>query len=103
MMGIVTWITIVGGMIFIIWYGYGLLVKRPGEEQGEDGPGSVASCHLCRRTFPVRQMIHRDKIAGFINYFCGDCIEALYNEYVSRNRDAKPSLGDTASRRMSAN
>jgi hypothetical protein len=86
-MEIIIWATIIGGTLFMIWYGFNLLVKRPGVGDGEDGTGPVASCHLCRRSFPVNSMVSRDKIAGFVNYFCGDCIEGLYNEYVAKFRD----------------
>jgi hypothetical protein len=86
-MEFIIWATIIGGTAFMIWYGFNLLVKRPGLGAGEDGGGPVASCHLCRRSFPVSQMVGRDKMAGFVNYFCGDCIEGLYNEYVAKFRD----------------
>ncbi len=85
-MALLVWIIVVGGTLFMIWYGYGLLVKRSGAGGVEEG-GESASCHLCRRTFPVARMVSRDKMAGFINYFCGDCIEALYNDYVEQGRD----------------
>jgi hypothetical protein len=77
----------------MIWYGFNLLVRKPGLGDGEDGAGPVASCHLCRRSFPVGRMVSRDKIAGFVNYFCGDCIEGLYNEYVAKYRD-RASAGE---------
>ncbi len=87
-MGIVIWGVVIGGTLFMIWYGFNLLVRRPGVDEGADGTGAVVQCHLCRRPFPVRQMISRDKMAGFVNYFCGDCIESLYNDYVGKHRDA---------------
>lgn len=88
-MEIIIWITIIGGTAFMVWYGFNLLVKKPGVASTEEGGGPAAQCHLCRRPFPVSQMVSRDKIAGFINYFCGDCIESLYDEYVNGFRDGK--------------
>jgi hypothetical protein len=38
----------------------------------------------------ISEMIARDKIAGFINYFCGECIESLYNDYTAQGRDQVP-------------
>ncbi|MEP7218213.1 MAG: hypothetical protein ABI876_04820 [Bacteroidota bacterium] len=86
-MGLITWMIILGGMSFMLWYGFNLLVRRPGIDASGDGPGPVASCHLCRRNFPIRHMVSRDKMAGFVNYFCGDCVEGLYNDYVGAQRD----------------
>lgn len=102
-MELIIWVTIVGGMVLMIWYGFNLLVKKPGVGSGDDGPGPVASCHLCRRTFPVSKMVSRDKIAGFVNYFCGDCIEGLYNEYVARFRDGAGAHEEDLSGRISRN
>ena len=33
----------------------------------------------------------RDKIAGFVNYFCADCIEGLHAEYLEKFRDGGPA------------
>jgi hypothetical protein len=102
-MEIIIWATIIGGTAFMIWYGFNLLVRRPGVGAGEDGAGPAASCHLCRRTFPVSRMVSRDKIAGFINYFCGDCIEGLYNEYVAKFRDGAVATERDLGGRISRN
>jgi hypothetical protein len=93
-MGIITWMVIVGGMVVMIWYGFNLLVRKPGAGTGPDSV-PVASCHLCRRSFPVDQMVSRDKIAGFINYFCGDCIEGLYSDYTAMGRDGGTGSGSS--------
>ena len=85
------WATIIGGTFFMIWYGFNLLVKKPGLGAGEDGDGPVASCHLCRRNFPINRMVSRDKIAGFVNYFCADCIEGLHAEDLEKFRDGGPA------------
>jgi|GEM_PF-2814825 len=92
-MEIIIWFTIIGGTAFMIWYGFNLLVRKPGVAGAEDGGGPAAQCHLCRRSFPVARMVSRDKVAGFVNYFCGDCIESLYDEYVGRFRNGESPEG----------
>lgn len=84
-MELIVWSVICGGVLFLIWYGYGLLVGKPGA--AADGYEPVAACHLCRRELKVADMVARDKVAGFINYFCSDCIESLYNDYTAQGRD----------------
>jgi hypothetical protein len=38
-------------------------------------------------------MVSRDKMAGFINYFCGDCIRALHDDYAAlRERGRTPDV-----------
>jgi len=101
-MAFLVWAVIVGGTLFVIWYGYGLLVGKPGVGS-EEGDGPTASCHLCRRPFPVNRMVSRDKIAGFVNYFCGDCIEALYQEYTTRFRDGSMPSSDVLGTRIGRN
>lgn len=78
------WVGLVGGTLFLIWYGYGLLARRP-DAAGGAGDAERAQCHLCRREMPVREMITRQKAAGFENHFCGDCIEELHREYTERD------------------
>jgi hypothetical protein len=85
-MEFIIWVTIVGGMLFMVWYGFSLLVRKPGIATGEEGEEPVAACHLCKRSFPLSKMVNRDKSAGFVNYFCGDCIEKLYDEYTTKFR-----------------
>jgi hypothetical protein len=77
------WIGLVGGTLFLIWYGYGLLARRT--DPTEVGASlERAQCHLCRREYPLREMVTRQKAAGFENHFCGDCIEELYRDYTER-------------------
>lgn len=78
------WIILIAGAGFMVWYGFGLLVRRPGVDSDGNLLAPQTECHLCRRKFPVTQMISRDKIAGFVNYFCADCIEGLYAEYTAK-------------------
>ncbi len=72
------WIIIFIFLLFIIYYGYHLTVKKGAGSPEEEG--REAACHLCRRKFPIKDLVARDKEAGFVNYFCSDCIEALYAE-----------------------
>ncbi|MBC8145393.1 MAG: hypothetical protein H7X80_07390 [bacterium] len=81
-MEILIWVGIVGGVLFVIWYGYGLLVQRP-DGAAQVGTSESARCHLCRRDLPLNQMVTREKAAGFENHFCGDCIEELYRDYTA--------------------
>lgn len=81
-MEILIWIGLVGGALFLIWYGYGLLVQRPGSAE-QLASSEHVRCHLCRREMPLDQMITREKMAGFENHFCGDCIEELYRDYTA--------------------
>jgi len=73
------WLLLLAITAFFVYYGYHLLVKR--------GTGSIdadtltTQCHLCRQSFPIREMVARDKDAGFVNYFCGECISKLYEDY----------------------
>ena len=70
------WIILLAFLAFFVYYGYHLFVQRAGD--GPDGGMLTAACHLCKQKYPVNQMVARDKDAGFVNYFCGDCIEKLY-------------------------
>jgi hypothetical protein len=89
-MEILIWCGLIGGTLLLIWYGYGLLVRRPDGETGEAG-GEVARCHLCRREFPIRSMVTREKVAGFENHFCGDCIEDLYRDWTEHPAHRSPA------------
>lgn len=76
------WLILLAFLAFFVYYGYHLLVKRGAGGASEDS--LTAACHLCRNKFPVSTMVARDKDAGFVNYFCGDCIESLYADYTRR-------------------
>jgi hypothetical protein len=84
-MEILIWLAIIAPAVaLLIWYGYGLMTKKP-DANALDGTSEVAKCHLCRRELPVREMITREKAAGFENHFCGDCIEELYRDLIRRH------------------
>lgn len=86
-MELIVWSALIGGVLFLIYYGYGLLVDR-GSSEEIAAAADHARCHLCRREFPLGQMITREKVAGFENHFCGDCIEELYSDYTA-HRDGR--------------
>lgn len=81
MVGLILLLCIV---FFFLFYGYHLLVNRKATEGAPQE--QTAQCHLCKKKFPINQMVGRDKEAGFVNYFCGDCIEKLYNDYLDLSR-----------------
>jgi hypothetical protein len=87
-MELVIWIVVVGGMLFMVWYGYTLLAKRPGS--GVDGGEPEIACRICSRAFPVGSMVARERIAGIVDYFCGECIESLHAEHLERRREGPP-------------
>jgi hypothetical protein len=89
-MELLVWIGLVGGTLFLIWYGYGLLVRKP-EGQSGGGTSEVARCHLCRREMSVDDMVTREKTAGFENHFCGDCIEELYRDWTTHPARRNPA------------
>ncbi len=72
------------GAMYLIWWGYKNLVRREGE-RGEFAVEGQA-CHLCRRAFPIDQLVIREKLAGFENYFCGDCITALMLDWQEKQQ-----------------
>ncbi len=72
------WIILLVFLTFFVYYGYHLIVRKAGE--GEEAGGLTAACHLCREKFPVTKMVAREKQAGFVNYFCAECIEGLYSD-----------------------
>ncbi len=78
---VITWVIILGGMGFLIWYGFGLLVRKPGVVAGQDGDIPLAQCHLCKKELRIDQMVARERMAGIVHYFCGDCIEKLQEDY----------------------
>jgi hypothetical protein len=73
----VTWLLLFLALLFM-YYGYHLTVRK-GKGSPEE-QGTEASCHLCRRKFPIKSMVARDKEAGFVNFFCADCIRHLYTD-----------------------
>ena len=74
------WILLLAITAFFCYYGYHLLVKRGGVA---DAGAISAQCHLCRNSFPVSEMVAREKDAGFVNYFCGECVSKLFEDYSS--------------------
>jgi hypothetical protein len=74
------WILILGGTAFFLWFGYQLLVQKVGVSPDDGLP--VAMCSLCRRQFSLEELVAREKTAGFVSYFCGECIEELRKDHL---------------------
>jgi len=67
------------GAMYLIWWGYKHLLQRERDPQAAGLEGQY--CHLCRRPFPLSELVVREKMAGFENYFCGECITGLMRDY----------------------
>jgi hypothetical protein len=67
------------GVMYAIWWGYKNLLRRESEPRELHIEGQF--CQLCRKPYPVEEMVIREKMAGFENYFCGDCITSLMLDY----------------------
>jgi hypothetical protein len=75
------------GLIFLIYYGYSVGVKKnvkPGEE-------NLQRCSLCARRFSRSELVERQVGDSRVYYFCPACIESLSLEVRGRDRaDKKP-------------
>ena len=71
------------GLIFLIYYGYSVSVKksaRPGEE-------NLRACSLCQHKFERSQLIERLVGDSRLYYYCEDCVKSLHQE-MQRRKDA---------------
>lgn len=62
------------GLIFLIYYGYSVGVKRtsrPGEEH-------LVRCTLCQRRFDPSRLVERQVGDSKLYYFCEECVEGLH-------------------------
>jgi hypothetical protein len=78
------------GAMYFLWWGYKNLLQRENDKGDRTVEGQV--CHLCRRPFPITELVIREKLAGFENYFCGQCITSLMDDYTAlqhKNEAAK--------------
>jgi cobalamin biosynthesis protein CobD/CbiB len=61
------------GMVFLVYYGYSVGVKKnvkPGEE-------NLQRCSLCTRKFNRSELVERQVGDSKVYYFCHACIESL--------------------------
>jgi hypothetical protein len=84
-------VSILFAAFYFVWWGYKNLVRRESDPNG--GPIEGQLCQICRQAYPISELVVREKMAGFENYFCGNCIEALmrdYNEKIGKSSTDKP-------------
>jgi len=83
-MNVIFSVVLLLGAMYLIWWGYKNLLRR----ESESGAGVVEgqACHLCRRAFPISELVIREKLAGFENYFCGECIRGLMRDLLAREQ-----------------
>ncbi len=65
--------------LYFVWWGFKHLIRR--ERNTPDNEVEGVLCHLCRRPYPITEVVTVEKQAGFENYFCGSCIAKLAAEY----------------------
>jgi hypothetical protein len=75
------------GLLFLVYYGYSVGVKKnvkPGEE-------NLQRCSLCTNKFNRSELVERQVSDSKVYYFCHSCIESLSKELQGRDRaDKKP-------------
>jgi hypothetical protein len=81
MVGLIGIAVIVLIVIFSIFYGYGLFLKR---ETTGDLSGPRAKCTICGKTFEKEEMVERAIGIEKLYYFCGECINALHIDYLNK-------------------
>jgi hypothetical protein len=70
------------GLVFLVYYGYSVGVKKnvkPGEE-------NLQRCSLCTRKFNRSELVERQGGDSKVYYFCDSCIESLFAEAQRRDR-----------------
>jgi len=74
-------ITFVIVLVGLIFYGYGIVMKRsPTEEELK-----TEKCSICRRRFPLAELVEREVGDYKLLYFCGECIASLVDEAKKRH------------------
>jgi hypothetical protein len=75
------------GLVFLVYYGYSVGIKKnvkPGEED-------LLRCSLCTRKFSRSELVERAVGDSKVYYFCHACIESLSSEVQAGDRaDQKP-------------
>jgi hypothetical protein len=69
------------GLVFLVYYGYSVGVKKnvkPGEE-------NLQRCSLCTRKFSGSELVERQVGDNRVFYFCHSCIESLSAETQRRD------------------
>ena len=74
---LIVWAFVLGLTGGMIWLGYQLIIRTRGIGRSDE---PTTPCHLCGRPFPTSELVAREKMAGFVNYFCAECIASLSRE-----------------------
>lgn len=69
-------ITFIIFLLVAIYYGYGIVMKRPPSAEEL----RTETCSLCRRRIDKEVLIEREVGDSRLYYFCPDCIEALHTQ-----------------------
>lgn len=83
MIGLIGIAVIILITIFAIFYGYGLILKQ---ERGGNPDTLKSRCTLCGRTFEKEYLVERAIGIEKVYYFCGDCIQSLYSEHLTKSK-----------------
>ncbi|MEO6940898.1 MAG: hypothetical protein ABI444_12300 [Candidatus Kapaibacterium sp.] len=81
--------SILTAVAYFIWWGYKNLVGQETKPESKVIDGAL--CHLCRKPYPYSELVVREKMAGFENYFCGSCINDLVRDYNHKLDEASVS------------
>lgn len=84
MVGLIGIAVIVLIVIFAIFYGYGLILKQ---ERSQNPHSSKAKCTLCGKFFDKEELVERAIGIEKLYYFCGDCIQSLYIDYLNKKQN----------------
>ncbi len=84
MVGLIGIAVIVLIVIFAIFYGYGLILKQ---ERSSNPYSTKAKCTLCGKFFEKDELVERAIGIEKLYYFCGDCIQSLYIDYLNKKQN----------------
>ena len=65
------------GLIFLIYYGYGVSVKK----SSKPGEQNLHACSLCQQKFKRSELVERLVGDSKLFYFCEECVNALHEEF----------------------
>ena len=69
-------IAFLAALLFAIYYGYGIVMKRPASNEKLE----TELCSLCRRPIDKNQLVERHVGDSRLFYFCADCVRSLQEE-----------------------
>lgn len=83
MVGLIGIAVIVLITIVAIFYGYSLILKQG---RGGNPNFSKVKCTLCGREYEKENLVERVIGIEKLYYFCGDCIQSLYADYLGKSK-----------------